>query len=84
MNGICIVEIFTVEEANHRDLQALGIPKGATGLIIAAARGTGDFFFAFIFCYHPYLYALHSMSVFFADIADMTAKTMLQADTVLT
>ncbi len=30
--------------ADRIDLQALGIPKGAAGLIVAAARGTGDSF----------------------------------------
>ena len=39
--------------ADRTDLEKLGIPKGAAGLIIAAARGTGDSLVAFIFYYQP-------------------------------
>jgi len=39
--------------ADHTDLQALGIPKGAAELIIAAARGAGDSFVALLFHYQP-------------------------------
>ena len=37
--------------ADRSDLEKLGIPKGAAGLIIAAAGGRGDSFVAFIFQY---------------------------------
>ncbi len=39
--------------ADRADLQALGIPKGAAGLIIAAARGAGDSAVALLFHYQP-------------------------------
>ncbi len=36
--------------ADRTDLQALGIPKGAAGLVVTAARGTGDAFVALLSC----------------------------------
>jgi hypothetical protein len=39
--------------ADRTDLQDLKIPKGAAGLIIAAARGAGDSIVALLFHYQP-------------------------------
>ncbi len=39
--------------ADRKDLQALKIPKGAAGLIIAEARGAGDSFVALLFHHQP-------------------------------
>ena len=39
--------------ADRTDLQALGVPTGAAGLSIKAARGAGDSFIALLFEYQP-------------------------------
>ena len=39
--------------ADRTDLEKLGIPKGAAGMIIAAAGGRGNSFVAFIFQHQP-------------------------------
>ena len=49
--------------ADRADLQALGIPKGAAGLIIAAARGAGDSVAALLSTTSLYLFALHFNTV---------------------
>lgn len=51
--------------ADRADLQALGIPKGAAGLIIAAARGAGKSVAALLATTSLYLFALHFNTVRF-------------------
>ena len=51
--------------ADRTDLEKLGIPKGAAGLIIAAAAGKGDSWIAFIF--HKFEYGCHLDSWYHAD-----------------
>ena len=51
--------------ADRTDLEKLGIPKGAAGLIIAAAAGKGDSWIAFIF--HKFGYGCHLESWYHAD-----------------
>ncbi len=62
--------------ADRTDLQALGIPKGAAGLIVAAARGAGDSFVALLFHYQP-LVVCTAFQHCDLCLEDMTAKTML-------
>ena len=49
--------------ADRSDLVELGIPKGAAGAIIAAARGKGDSFIA-IFCHAAWVSQLSYSRVF--------------------
>ena len=51
--------------ADRADLQALGIPKGAAGLIIAAAGGAGDSVVALLSTNSLYLFELHFNTVIF-------------------
>ena len=51
-----------IAAADCTDLEKLGIPKGAAGLIIAAAGGRGDSFVAFIFQHQPCYMACTSSS----------------------
>ena len=51
--------------ADRADLQALSIPKGAAGLIIAAARGAGTTVAALLSTTSLYLFALHFNTVIF-------------------
>ncbi len=60
--------------ADRADLQALGIPKGAAGLIIAAARGAGDSVVALLFHYQPLVVF---STVIFVCLEGMTANIML-------
>lgn len=54
--------------AERTDLEKLGIPEGAAGLIIAAARGKGDSLVAFIVQYQPSVIctALHSCTLYWS------------------
>lgn len=60
--------------ADRADLEDVGVRKGAAGLIIEEAGGTGASFAAWISGASLFLCSMF-YSVFFGDVEDMTVKT---------